>query len=231
MNSTIADNLARVLERIRAAELRAGSPAESVTLVGVTKNRTVEQIEEAVRAGLTDIGENRFQEAAEKFPGLTTPVTRHFVGHLQRNKARQVLDLFDMIQSLDSERLARALNRHAEQAGLRAKVLLQVNTSGESTKFGVEPESCDELLEAISGLERLEPVGLMTIGPLTGDMDEIRKSFVLLRKLYERYAERPVGNCRMEVLSMGMSADFEVAIAEGANMVRVGTAIFGPCAY
>ena len=228
MSSSITENLARVLDRIRSAEFRAGMPAESVALVGVTKNRTVEEIEEAVRAGLTDIGENRYQEAAEKLPGLKLSVNRHFIGHLQRNKARHVLGLFDMIQSVDSGRLARTLNQHVAAAGLRPKVLLQVNTSGESTKFGAAPESCDEMLEVISGLEQLELVGLMTLGPLTGDTAAIRKSFALLRKLYEDYAGRPVGNSRMEVLSMGMSADFEIAIAEGANMVRVGTAIFGP---
>jgi len=231
LSSSIADNLARVHERIRAAELRAGMPADSVTLVGVTKNRTVEQIEEAIQAGLTDIGENRFQEAAEKLPRLTAAVTRHFVGHLQRNKARQVLGLFEVIQSVDSIRLARTLDRHAGEAGLRSKILLQVNTSGEPAKFGIAPEACDELLEVISGLERLELVGLMTIGPLTDDSSAIKRSFALLRRLYERYADRPAGNCRMEVLSMGMSADFESAIAEGANMVRVGTAIFGPRTY
>ena len=231
MSSSIADNLARVLERIRSAELRAGMPAESVTLVGVTKNRPVEEIEEAVRAGLTDIGENRYQEAVEKLPRLKLSVNRHFIGHLQRNKARRVLNLFDMIQSVDSGRLARTLNQHAAAAGLRLKVLLQVNTSGESTKFGVAPESCEEMLEIISGLEQLELVGLMTLGPLTEDTVAVRKSFALLRKLYEDYAGRPVGNYRMEVLSMGMSADFEIAIAEGANMVRVGTAIFGPRVY
>ncbi|MFC1537658.1 YggS family pyridoxal phosphate-dependent enzyme, partial [Gemmatimonadota bacterium] len=223
MSSIIAENLKQVIERIRAAELRAGVPAGSVTLVGVTKNRMVGEIEAAVQAGLTDIGENRYQEAADKFPRLETPVTRHFIGHLQRNKARQVLGLFEMIQSVDSERLAHALNTHAEQADVRTKILLQVNTSGESSKFGVEPDCCDELLEVISGLKCLELAGLMTIGPLTSDKIQIRKSFVSLRRLFEHYSGKPVGNCRMEVLSMGMSADFEDAIAEGSNMVRVGT--------
>ncbi|MBN2289514.1 MAG: YggS family pyridoxal phosphate-dependent enzyme [Candidatus Glassbacteria bacterium] len=231
MGSPIAENLARVLDRIRAAELEAGLPQGSVALVGVTKNRTVAEVEEAVRAGLTDIGENRLQEAAEKLPRLTTPATRHFIGHLQRNKAARVLGLFEMIQSLDSERLARALDRHAGDAGVRVKTLVQVNTSGESTKFGVEPDACDSLLEVVSGLEHLDVLGLMTIGPLTGDQAGIIKSFKLLRGLFERYAAGPPGNCRMEVLSMGMSADFETAIAEGSNMVRVGTAIFGSCGF
>ena len=231
MSNIIAENLKNVLERIRSAEKRAGMPEKKVTLVGVTKNRKVEEIEAAIRAGLTDIGENRYQEAVDKLPMLKTPVTRHFIGHLQRNKARQVLGLFEMIQSVDSERLARALNNHAEQAGTRTKILLQVNTSGETSKFGVEPDSCDEMIELISGLKFLELAGLMTIGPLTSDKNKIRKSFSSLRRLFENYSGRQSENCRMEFLSMGMSADFEDAIAEGSNKVRVGTAIFGPRVY
>ncbi|MEA2063492.1 MAG: YggS family pyridoxal phosphate-dependent enzyme [Gemmatimonadota bacterium] len=230
MSSSIADNLAWVNERIRQAEHRAGRPENSVRLVGVTKNRTVEQIEAAVAAGLVDIGENRFQEAAEKFPRLKSEITftRHFIGHLQRNKARQVLGLFDTIQSVDSERLALALDGHAAGAGIRPRVLIQVNTSGEESKFGVQPGRCENLLEVTAGLGNLELVGLMTIGPLSPDAARIKKSFNLLRNLFDRYAGMRTGNCRMEILSMGMSSDFETAIAEGSNMVRVGTAIFGP---
>jgi PLP dependent protein len=227
MIEPIAENLARVRERIARAEEKAGRPAGAVRLVGVTKNRTVEEIEAALACGLADIGENRVQEALEKFRSLRTPVNRHFIGHLQRNKVRDVTGVFDLLQSVDSERLALAVDERAAALGLRQKVLMQVNTSGEDTKFGVEPARADRLLEVISGAGHLDLAGLMTIGPLTENLAAVVESFRTLHRLFERYASQAPANCRMEILSMGMSSDFEIAIAEGANMVRVGSAIFG----
>ena len=231
MDSIIRDNLALVKEKIARAEMAAGLASGAVRLVGVTKNRTVPEIEEAISEGLSDIGENRFQEAAQKLPQIGQPVTRHFVGHLQRNKARQVLELFDLIQSVDSERLALEVDKRAGLQGTRARILMQVNTSGEESKFGVEPDRSEQLYELISGCKNLELLGLMTIGLFSSDTTAMVACFSRLRKLFEKFSSPVSSNCRMEILSMGMSADYEIAVAEGANMVRVGTAIFGPRPY
>jgi len=231
LSDSIKENLARVVERIDHAEISAGVERGTVRLVGVTKSRTVEEIEAAVSAGLGDIGENRLQEAASKLPGLSLPVTKHFIGHLQRNKVKDVLRLFDFIQSVDSGRLTRAIDEQAGRLGTRARILIQVNTSREESKFGVEPELAGDLVELIAGCHNLELLGLMTIGPLSENTADVVKSFRALRSLFEEFASLTADNCRMEILSMGMSSDFEIAIAEGANMVRVGTAIFGPRCY
>ena len=228
---TIEENLAALRERISAAESRAGVAQGTVRLVGATKTRTPEEIETAIRAGLTDIGENRLQDAQAKLPQLVLPVTKHFIGHLQRNKVPGVLDLFDLVQSVDSERLARAVDERAQALGRKARILLEVNASGEASKFGVEPERAGELLETIADCRNIELLGLMTIGLFSSDSAAVAASFQRLRRLYEKFKTFGADNCRMEILSMGMSADFEIAIAEGANMVRVGTAIFGPRNY
>lgn len=231
MNSIIANNLALVREKIGRAEIDAGVAPGTVTLVGVTKNRTVLEIENAICGGLTDIGENRFQEAVKKLPQIRQPVTKHFVGHLQRNKVKNVLELFDLIQSVDSERLALEVDKRAELRATKAKILMQVNTSGEESKFGVEPDRAEQLYEVIAGCENLELLGLMTIGLFSSDTAAVVACFRKLRKLFEKFSSFTASNCRMEILSMGMSSDYEIAIAEGANMVRVGTAIFGSRPY
>ena len=225
---TIEENLAALRERISAAESRAGVAQGTVRLVGVTKTRTLEEIETAIRAGLTDIGENRLQDAQAKLPQLVLPVTKHFIGHLQRNKVPGVLDLFDLVQSVDSERLARAVDERAKAVDRKARILMEVNASGEASKFGVEPERAGELLGVIAGCRNIGLLGLMTIGLFSNDSAAVAESFRRLPRLYEKFTTFGADNCRMEMLSMGMSADFEIAIAEGANMVRVGTAIFGP---
>jgi PLP dependent protein len=227
----IADNLANVRGNIAKAEIEAGVEPGSVTLVGVTKLRTVERIRVAIDAGLTDIGENRVQESLEKLPVLEREVRRHFVGHLQRNKVRDVLPLFELIHSVDSPRLAREIDTRSEAAGVRAKILMQVNTSEEESKFGVEPQQADALLEEIAGCGNIDLLGLMTIGPLGGTRRETAACFVRLRRMFENYRKNSPDNCRMEVLSMGMSADYELAVSEGANLVRVGRAIFEPRKY
>jgi len=197
----------------------------------VTKNHGVEEIRTAIDAGLRDIGENRVQEAREKLPGLDREVTRHFIGHLQRNKVADVLPLFELIHGVDSARLADEIQKRAAARGRPVRVLMQVNTSGEASKFGVALEGADELLAAIGRCTDVELLGLMTIGPLEGGEREAARSFASLRRLYERYRDGAPANCRMELLSMGMSSDYEIAIEEGSNMVRVGTAIFGPRIY
>ena len=225
---SIAENLRAVRERIAAAAERAGRDPESITLVAVSKRFPAEIVNEAIRAGVEAIGENRVQEAEAKFPEVLEGPERHLVGHLQRNKAGKAVALFDRIQSIDSLRLAEVVSRRAEAAGRRAPVLLEVNISGEESKAGTAPENLRGLAERCAPLPGLLLEGLMTIGPLTEDAGAIRDAFRRMRGLYDDLRERPVPGARMEVLSMGMSGDFEIAVEEGATLVRVGTAIFGP---
>jgi pyridoxal phosphate enzyme (YggS family) len=219
--------LRRVEARIAAAAERAGRDPAEVLLVAVTKTVPVERINEAVRAGVRAIGENRVQEAESKWGALLPGPERHMVGRLQRNKAGKAVDLFDRIQSIDGLRLAEAVSRRAETAGRRIPVLVEVNTSGEESKAGVEPEGLRALLEGMAGLPGIVPDGLMTFGPLTEDRGAVRAAFRGLRLLFDALRENPVGGVELRHLSMGMSGDFEIAIEEGATIVRVGTAIFG----
>jgi pyridoxal phosphate enzyme (YggS family) len=222
----IADNVARVRERVAAAAARVGRRPEDITLVAAAKTVAPELIADAAAAGITDVGENYVQEACAKIERLGRGVRWHLVGHLQTNKATQAVELFDLVQTVDSERLAQELDRRARAAGRRLAVLVQVNTSGEGTKFGVAGDDAPGLAEVVAGLQGLELRGLMTIGRFGAEPQAARPDFRLLRRLFEQIAARLPG-APMTWLSMGMSQDFEVAIEEGANMVRVGTAIFG----
>lgn len=216
----VAGNVARVQERIARAAMRAGRAPEEVLLVGVSKSVDVERIRRALAAGLPALGENRVQEAREKIGALGRPVPWHMVGHLQTNKARDAVLLFDLIHSVDRLELARELDRRAAAAGKGAEVLVQVNLAGEATKGGFAPDELKSALEALAGLSRLRVRGLMTIPPPVEHGEQARGWFRRLRELRDAAG--------LEHLSMGMSDDFEVAVEEGATMVRVGTAIFGP---
>jgi pyridoxal phosphate enzyme (YggS family) len=188
----------------------------------------VEAIREAIEAGITAIGENRVQEAAGKLPQIGRDVEWHLVGHLQSNKAARAAEMFDLIHSVDSAKVARALGRAAAESGRELDVLVQVNTSGEETKFGISQQDAVPLIEEISRLPGIHVRGLMTIGPFRPDPEEARPSFRALRKTAERIAALGIHGVEMRWLSMGMSGDFEVAIEEGATLIRIGTAIFGP---
>jgi len=227
MPPTIADNLRKVNERIAAAAARAGRAPQDVALVAVAKTRTAAEVAAAVAAGVTIIGENRVQEAAAKIAELAgLSCSWHLVGHLQRNKAARAVELFDVIHSLDSRRLADALGRRAAEVGKTVEVLLEVNTSGEETKFGVRPDDAEDFAGYAAAAANIRVCGLMTVGPLGGDAATGRQAFRTLRRLFERLAPS-LGNA-FRFLSMGMTDDFEAAIAEGSNMVRIGRAIFGP---
>ena len=212
-----------VTTRMRGAALRSGRTPGEVTLVAVTKGFPISVVESALAVGIRHIGENRVQEAGTKIPPLRDRATWHLVGHLQRNKVRKALGLFDVIQSLDSHRLAEELQKRAEQADRTVDVLVEVNTSGEATKFGVAPGELYAVLDGVQTLSRLKLRGLMTVGPLVRDPEEARPAFRLLRELAEGYDRAP-----LRELSMGMSGDFEVAVEEGATTVRIGSALFGP---
>ncbi len=221
----IAANLARIRERIGRAAERAGRRPEEILLVAVAKGVTPARIRQAVAAGVTDIAENYVQEAAAKRPEVAEAVRWHLIGHLQRNKAGPAARLFDIVHTLDSLRLAQALGRRAAEVGRRLDVLIQVNTSGEPSKSGAAPEEAERLAEAVAAVEGLRLQGLMTIGRWDPFPERARPEFRLLAEVGRRLQ---AGGLEMRWLSMGMTHDLEVAIEEGANLVRIGTGIFGP---
>jgi pyridoxal phosphate enzyme (YggS family) len=222
----LAENLQRINDRIAAACARAGRSPDSVTLVAVSKNHPAAAVDEALRLGVAVFGENRVQEAKAKIPSCSGRARWHFIGHLQSNKARDAARLFDMVESVDSLALAEELDRRAEQEAKTLPVLLQANIAAEATKFGYAPERLLAELEALNRLRHLEIHGLMTIAPWTPEPAKARPVFRRLRELREQCEQR-LGT-PLPHLSMGMSGDFEVAIEEGATLVRIGTALFGP---
>jgi pyridoxal phosphate enzyme (YggS family) len=225
MTETIRDRLLHVHERIHAAAMRAGREPSSVTLVAVSKTMPVDVIRQALEAGVTILGENRVQEAAEKLTALPAAAVWHLVGHLQTNKAKQAVSLFELIHSLDSIKLAQALDRHGREAGKLVRCLVEVNLGGEESKSGAKEATARDLLAAARGLPNLQVEGLMAIPPFLPSAEEVRPFFRRLRALRDRLEGE---GFRLPALSMGMTHDFEVAIEEGATLVRIGTAIFGP---
>ena len=224
----IGDRLLAVEARIAGACTRAGRSRDEVTLVGVSKKQPVELLREAYGAGLRDFGESYVQELAdrhEELPDIAREITWHFIGHLQRNKVSTLLPLVDMVHAIDTERLAGAVDRQGEKLGRVTPVLLQVNTSGESSKFGCYPGGALTLAERIMNLEHVELRGLMTLAAFSDDPEFTRPMFRLLRDTRDLLRDRL--DLELPVLSMGMSNDYEVAIEEGSTLVRVGTAIFG----
>jgi pyridoxal phosphate enzyme (YggS family) len=221
----IAENIKSIKYRIEQAAGRSGRDSSAIKLVAATKDVPINFIEEAVKAGITDIGENRVQEAKQKFDALKNiPVTWHMIGHLQTNKVRQAVEIFSVIQSVDSEKLANEISSRAQK---RIDVLIETNTSGEAAKFGAAPDKAVQLAEYISGLKDLRLIGLMTVGPLTSDEEAVRKSFRMLAGLFDQIKGLNLPAVELKYLSMGMSQDFETAIEEGSNLVRIGRAIFG----
>jgi pyridoxal phosphate enzyme (YggS family) len=223
---SVAENLDSIQQHIRVACERAGRAPESVTLLAVTKGQSPDAVNEAGRLGLTHFGENKIQEAKAKIPFCSGKLRWHFIGHLQTNKCRDAVELFEMIQSVDSLYVAQEISKRADAAGKTMPILLEVNLAGEASKFGYRPEALIAELNQINALPRLEVHGLMTVPPWTSNAENVRPVFRQLRELKER-AEQVLG-APLPQLSMGMSGDFEVAIEEGATIVRIGTALFGP---
>ena len=222
----LAANLDSIQKRMAAACERAGRNPDSVMLLAVSKTHPPETIKAAADCGQIFFGENKVQEAKAKIPLCPGKLRWHFIGHLQSNKCRDAIDLFEMIQSVDSLPLAQEINKRAEQAARRKPVLLEVNVAGEASKFGYPPERLLAELKEINVLPRLQIHGLMTVPPWSPEAEESRPHFRRLRELKQR-AEQVLG-APLPHLSMGMSGDFEIAIEEGATIVRVGTALFGP---
>ncbi len=228
---SVSDNLSLVRERIGKAAARAGRTPDSITLMAVSKTIEPERIHQAYRAGVRVFGENRVQEFEGKASALAdlTDARWHLIGHLQTNKARKAVELFHDVDSVDSLRLAEKLNQSAQQSGKTLAVLIEIKVGNEESKSGISADSpeMDELLQGMVKLEHLQVSGLMTIPPYTEDPEGARPYFRSLRNLRETIASRKLARIQMDVLSMGMSHDFEVAIEEGSTCVRVGTAIFG----
>jgi pyridoxal phosphate enzyme (YggS family) len=220
-----AARLESIQEQIAAAAARAGRDLAEIELVAVSKTQPADAVREALRAGITHLGENKVQEARVKIEEIGRGVW-HLIGHLQTNKAKDAVRLFDFIDSVDRIELAEELNLRAEPLGKTQNVLLQVNVAGESTKFGSAPGQARELAEAINAMPRLALHGLMTIAPYSEEAEKSRPHFAALRKLRDQI-QADTG-LRLPVLSMGMSGDFQVAIEEGSTSVRIGTALFGP---
>ena len=215
----IRENLARVRQRIKDVAERVGRDSGTIRLVVVTKEAEIDQIREAVEAGVTDIGENRIKDALSKREVFDSHVLSwHMIGHLQSNKAKDAVRIFSIIHSVDSLKLAYIINKEAEKNNKMQDVLVEVNTSGEKTKFGLKPENIANFLKETKHLKHINILGLMTMAPLAGDAESARPYFKRLKELGDTH--------KLKELSMGMTQDFEVAIEEGATMVRIGSAIF-----
>ena len=228
MNEMSIKSNIEYIEKLKdEAARRSGRTGEDVLLVAVTKLHTPDEINEAIDAGITDIGENKVQEIMNKYEAVK-PVRWHLIGHLQTNKVKYIIDKVSLIHSVDSLHLAKEIDKRAGNAGRTMDILVQVNPEGEETKFGTSMEDAVKLVGDIaSECPNVRIKGLMCIAPLVEDPEEVRPVFAEVKKLFDRIAEEPPERAEMKYLSMGMSGDFEVAIEEGANIVRVGTAIFG----
>lgn len=222
----IQDNVKRVMEEIARAASAGGRKPEDITLVGVTKTVTAAQAKELIDAGVTNLGENRVQSLLDKYETLKDEPAWHLIGHLQTNKVKYIADKVSMIHSVDSLKLAEEIDRRFQMAGRTANILVQVNVSGEESKFGIQPEDAFPLMESLSQLKNIQVCGLMTMAPKTDHPDDCRKFFYGLHKLSVDIRDKKYDNINMGQLSMGMSGDFREAILEGATIVRIGSALF-----
>jgi len=218
-------NIIMIKERVK--EILSKIP-EGVQLLCATKGRSVEEIMEAIEAGITLIGENYVQEAEKKYSIIGKRVKWHFIGHLQTNKVKKALKIFDMIETVDSVKLAYEIDKHAKKKGVVYPVLIEINSGKEKQKSGVFPEDAENLIKEISKFENIKIEGLMTMGPFFEEPEKIRPYFRLTKELFDNFKKLSLPNVEMKYLSMGMSDTWEIAIEEGANIIRIGTLIFGP---
>ena len=227
----IKNNLAEVEDKICKACKRAGRDRSEVTLIAVSKTKPVEMLEACMENGITVFGENKVQELCGKYEVLPKDLHWHLIGHLQRNKVKYITDKAELIHSVDSYRLAEAISQDAVKKGINVNILVEVNVAEEDSKFGLKTDETEELIRQISKLPNIFIKGLMTIAPYTEVSEENRPIFRTLKQLSVDISEKNIDNVSMEILSMGMTGDYEVAIEEGATMVRVGTGIFGERNY
>lgn len=227
----LQENYREVEAKVQKAAERAGRDPKEITLIAVSKTKPLSDIEELIRIGVREFGENKPQELRDKYEQVSQPVHFHQIGHLQTNKVKYIIDKAVLIHSVDSMHLAEQIQKEAEKRGLTAQVLIEVNAAEEETKFGVTVEEAPTLVREISTLPNIKIRGLMTIAPFVEDPEENRPVFRRMKQLLLDIKSQNIDNVDMNVLSMGMTNDFEVAIEEGATMVRVGTAIFGARDY
>ena len=227
----IQENLYEIQERIKIAAEKSGRKEENIKLIGVTKTVGVDIVSKAIEIGIDNIGENRVQEIMEKHEKINQKVEWHMIGHLQTNKVKYIIDKVDLIHSLDRLSLAKELDRRASEHGINIDVLIQVNIAEEETKFGLSSEKVIPFIEEILDYKNINIKGLMTIAPYIEDSEEVRYVFRKLRELSEKIKMKKYIGVDMKYLSMGMTNDFEVAIEEGANIVRIGSGIFGKRKY
>ncbi len=227
----LKENLDHVEEEIRKACERSGRSREEVTLIAVSKTKPVSMLEEAYGLGVRVFGENKVQELVEKYDTLPEDIEWHMIGHLQRNKIKYIIGKAALIHSVDSLRLAEAIDKEAAKQNTAARILIEVNVAREESKFGLMPEAVPEFVDKVSEFAHLKVEGLMTIAPFVENPEENRPIFAYLRKLSVDIAKKNAHNTNMSVLSMGMTNDYQVAVEEGATMVRVGTGIFGERSY
>ncbi len=227
----ISENLVQVRENIVRACERVGRNPDEVLLVAVSKTKPVSMLKEAFDAGCRDFGENKVQEIQDKYPAMPGEARWHMIGHLQRNKVKYIIDKATLIHSVDSLRLAREISMEAVKRQIRADILLEVNIAGETSKFGLLPEDTPGLAREISLLPAIRIQGLMTVAPLAANPEDNRQYFARLRQLSVDIGRKNIDNVNMNVLSMGMTGDYMVAVEEGATIVRVGTGIFGERQY
>ena len=228
VKESVKNNLQSVRNRIAAAARRVGRSPDEVTLVGISKVQPIEKVQAAVDAGLMQLGENRVQEAAGKIPHIAGDVHWRLVGHLQRNKAKKAVELFEMIESIDSERIAQEVSRRCVNLGKNMDILIEVNVGAEDAKAGVAPSQLTGLARLCASLQGITLKGIMVIPPFDPDPEKSRPYFREARRMFEELRDAKIDGADICHLSMGMSNDFEVAVEEGATIVRVGTAIFGP---
>lgn len=222
----ILENIREVQAKISESAKKVGRNPEEITLVAVSKTKPVELIKEAVKCGMTQLGENRVQEVLEKYE-YVDGAQWHLIGHLQKNKVKYIVDKAVLIHSVDSVELAREIDKHAKKVGKIQDILIQVNISGEESKSGVEPENAEEICRQVAQLDNVKIKGFMTMAPREADENELHRIFGGLKALMEEIKEKNIENVDLKELSMGMSGDYEIAVMEGATIVRVGTGIFG----
>lgn len=228
----ISNNIVDIKERIKSAALKAGRDISEIVIIAACKNRNTEQIKEVIDSGIVNIGENRVQEALLKYNQLLTidhrpsTVRWHMIGHLQTNKVKQAVEIFDLIQTVDSFELAKEIDKRANQINKIQRILIEVKTSSEATKTGILPGETENLVQQVLNLPNLKLEGLMTVAPLVDDPEKTRPYFRKLRELKINIDRLPATGDRLTILSMGMSDDFEIAIEEGSTMIRLGRAIF-----
>ena len=227
----LKENLDNVLKNIADSEERSGRKKGDVTLIAVSKTKPVEMIKGVYDLGVRDFGENRVQELTEKYDKLPSDIRWHLIGHLQTNKVKYIIDKAYMIHSVDSLKLANEISREAVKHSVTANILIEVNVSGEESKFGVSPEDLEDLIRKISVLPAIRIRGLMTVAPYVVDSEENRQIFIKMKQFAVDITRKNIDNVNMDCLSMGMSGDYTVAVEEGATFVRVGTSIFGERNY